>query len=390
LSVDNQAGYTPSAIRDSIHNILQTTATHDHIVNFHERDIPPKNRDPVTFQTLLHNLACERNRLNNDFSLMVEHRDGHDSNPDLQRAYEQDYIQRDQQYNRINRKMYQVYAASAYIIHDNNFLSYCKPALRNLLPINTACRLASLRQKTEDLTPELPPYQKIESPSTTQTKPEFANPRPTYSDVVREKLKPRSEWTKAQPPLMSDSEADNAWQFGNERLFGAKLTTTIAIEQEIATLQSQLARQRKIDTMQASSEPCPQLTSNAPSLETEQDNTTRRQAFYNAAERFSARCDQNEHEGLRMAKTIKRSHEDEQLWHSLIDKSPGTTHKNPKCKLPTRSQPSCTKPTPSAIIDISLVSYINLHIYVMLSELSLSSLFETIMTRIQHKIFYYC
>ena len=28
-----QAGYMPSAIRDSIHNILQTTSTHDHIVN---------------------------------------------------------------------------------------------------------------------------------------------------------------------------------------------------------------------------------------------------------------------------------------------------------------------------------------------------------------------
>jgi hypothetical protein len=78
---------------------------------------------------------------------MVDHRVGHDSNPDLQRAYEQDYIQRDPQYNRVNRKMFQVYAASAYIIHDNNFLSYCKPALRNL-PTNTACRLANLRQKT--------------------------------------------------------------------------------------------------------------------------------------------------------------------------------------------------------------------------------------------------
>jgi hypothetical protein len=98
-----KAGYTPnSAIQDSIHNILETTSTHDHIVNFHERDIPPKNRDPVTFQTL-HNLACERNRLDNDFSLMVEHGDGHDASPDVQRAYEQDYIQRDQQYNRINR-----------------------------------------------------------------------------------------------------------------------------------------------------------------------------------------------------------------------------------------------------------------------------------------------
>jgi hypothetical protein len=227
------------------------------------------------------------------------------SNPDLQRAYEQDYIQRDQQYNRINRKMYQVYAASAYIIHDNNFLPYCKPALRNLPSTNTACRLASLRQKTEDLTPEIPPYQKIQSPSTTQTKPEFANPRPTYSDVVREKLKPRSEWMKPQPPVMSDSEADNAWHLGNEGLFGTKPTTTSAIEHEIATLQSQLARQRKLDTMLSSSEPCPQLPSNIPSSEAEQDNTTQRQAFYNADERFSGRCDHNEHEGLRTAKTIK-------------------------------------------------------------------------------------
>jgi hypothetical protein len=83
--------------------------------------------------------------------------------------------------------------------------------------------------------------QKIQSPSTTQTKPEFANPRPTYSDVVREKLKPRSEWMKCQPAEMSDSEADNAWHLGNERLFGTKPTTTSAIEHEIATLQSQLA-----------------------------------------------------------------------------------------------------------------------------------------------------
>ena len=71
-----QVGHTPGAIRDSIKSILQTSATHDHIVNFHERDIPPKNRDPVTFQTL-HNLACERNRLDHNFSLMVEHGGGH-------------------------------------------------------------------------------------------------------------------------------------------------------------------------------------------------------------------------------------------------------------------------------------------------------------------------
>jgi hypothetical protein len=87
---------------------------------------------------------------------------------------------------------------------------------------------------------------------------------------------------------MSDSEADNAWHLGNERLCGTKPTTTSAIEHEIATLQSQLARQRKLDTMLSSSEPCPQLPFNVPSSEAEQDNTTRRQAFYHAAERFSS------------------------------------------------------------------------------------------------------
>ena len=93
---------------------------------------------------------------------------------------------------------------------------------------------------------------------------------------------------KTQPPLMSDSEADNAWHLGNDRLFGTKPTTTLAIEQEIATLQSQLARQRDIDNMQSSSAPGAQLTSNALLLNAEDNDTTRRQAFYNAAERFSS------------------------------------------------------------------------------------------------------
>jgi hypothetical protein len=97
--------------------------------------------------------------------------------------------------------MYQVYAASAYIIHDNNFLSYCKPALRSL-PTNTACRLASLRQKTEDLTPEIPPNQKTQSLSTTQTKPEFANPRPTYSG------RPLRLNTALAPPTMGRTSSD--------------------------------------------------------------------------------------------------------------------------------------------------------------------------------------
>jgi hypothetical protein len=43
-----------------------------------------------------------------------------------------------------------------------------------------------------------------------------------------------------------------------------------------------------------------------------------------------------------------RCHEGDQLRHILVGKSPGTTHKKAKGKLPTRSQPSRTKSTSSA------------------------------------------
>jgi hypothetical protein len=100
--------------------------------------------------------------------------------------------------------------------------------------------------------------------------------------------------------------------------------------------------------MQSSAEPCPQLTSQALPPEAEHDDTTRRQAFYKAAESFSAQCDQNEHEGLPAAKKTKRSHEGKQLRHNRVDKPPGATHKKAKGKLPTRSQPSRAKSIPSA------------------------------------------
>jgi hypothetical protein len=100
--------------------------------------------------------------------------------------------------------------------------------------------------------------------------------------------------------------------------------------------------------MQSSSASGPQLTSNVLLPNAEDNDTTRRQAFYNAAERFSARCDQNEHKGLPVAKTTKRSHEGEQLPHNPVEKFPGTTHKKAKGKPPTRSQPPRTKATPSA------------------------------------------
>jgi hypothetical protein len=113
-------------------------------------------------------------------------------------------------------------------------------------------------------------------------------------------------------------------------------------------LQSQLAQRRDIDNMQPSSEPLPRLSPNELQPKADDDDTKRREAFYNAAERFSARCDQNEQKGLLPSKTTKRGHEDEQLHHSLVEKSSALTHKKAKGKAPTRTQPSRTKAIPSA------------------------------------------
>jgi hypothetical protein len=105
------------------------------------------------------------------------------------RTYEAEYHKRDRAYNRLNRSMYHVYAASAHVIHDNNFLSYCRPSLRNL-PVATAYKLTTLKSTLDDK----PPYQTILRPTTTQTQPIFSTPRPSFADVVRPSLLPRAAW----------------------------------------------------------------------------------------------------------------------------------------------------------------------------------------------------
>jgi hypothetical protein len=40
-------------------------------------------------------------------------------------AYEAEHQKRDREYNRINRSMYHIDAASDHVINDRNFLSYC-------------------------------------------------------------------------------------------------------------------------------------------------------------------------------------------------------------------------------------------------------------------------
>jgi hypothetical protein len=136
--------------------------------------------------------------------------------------YEEEYARRNKEYNRLNRSMYHVYAASAHVIHDNNFLSYyCRPALRNL-PESTAYQLETLKaqlrppkaqlkpskaqqspsnNQLRPLDPAGPPYRTIQAPTHLQTQPVFNGSKPSYSDVVRPSLKPREPWMKEDPPL---------------------------------------------------------------------------------------------------------------------------------------------------------------------------------------------
>ncbi len=76
------------------------------------------------------------------------------------------------------------------------------------LPDNTAIKLTTLRAKTLADAAEQLPYTQVNCASTLQTKPVFPTSRPTYADVIRNDLVPRAEWMKAQPPYMSNEEAD--------------------------------------------------------------------------------------------------------------------------------------------------------------------------------------
>ncbi len=139
--------------------------------------------------------------------------------------YEAAYLQRDQEYHRLNRSMYHVYAASAHLIHDNNFLSYCRPSLRNL-PVATAHKLATLKDSLRPTTDDTAPYQTIQRPTTANTQPVFSAPRPSFADVVRPPLQLRQTWMKEQPPYMNEEEADRVWHRSNEALFGVRSPTT--------------------------------------------------------------------------------------------------------------------------------------------------------------------
>jgi hypothetical protein len=159
-----QKGYTPSEIRNKITRLVRESNPDQPILDFQEKDIPPINRDAHTYR-MLTDLLQQRNRMDEDFHLPPDAvaKDGTSLlNP---RTYEAEYLQRDKEYNRLNRSMYHIYAASAYVIHDNNFLSYCRPALRNL-PVATAFKLATLKLSLQTPPEDQPPYQTITRPTT--------------------------------------------------------------------------------------------------------------------------------------------------------------------------------------------------------------------------------
>ncbi len=210
-----QSGYTPTAIRDNIQSQLRNSDPAQPFIDFQERDIPPPDRDVRTHR-ILTDLMQDRDRVNRDFQIPLEGvaADGTAlGSTSIQEAYKR----RDTEYNRLNRSMFQTYAFSAYVIHDRNFASYCKPNLRNI-PGFTACKLENLKQSLRDKVMERPPYTTVQHPKRDTTQPVFSAPRPTYADV----LKPRAEWMKKQPPFSSDKDADNTWRQGNERMFGVE------------------------------------------------------------------------------------------------------------------------------------------------------------------------
>jgi hypothetical protein len=229
-----QPGYTPTEIRNNIQDMLRESDPDQQIVDFQKKDIPPQNRDEYTHR-ILTDLLRQRDQIDTDFHLPADSVGIHGQPLADPRTYEAEYHKRDRQYNRLNRSMYHVYAASAHVIHDNNFLSYCRPSLRNL-PVTTAFKLTTLKGTLDDQ----PPYQTIQRPTTAQTQPIFSASRPSFADVVRPALKPRSAWMSEVPPLMTDTEADKLWHQSNDALFGVHSPTTTELKQKINQLQQLL------------------------------------------------------------------------------------------------------------------------------------------------------
>ncbi len=96
-----QPGYTPTAIRTNIQNMLRDSKPEKHMVDFQAKDIPPRNRDPRTYH-ILTDLMSKRNQLDKDFHLPLNAVAADGTHLHTGPAYEQEYLKRDQEYNRLN------------------------------------------------------------------------------------------------------------------------------------------------------------------------------------------------------------------------------------------------------------------------------------------------
>jgi hypothetical protein len=129
----------------------------------------------------------------------------------IKRLIDRELERLEESYHDTNRTMYQIFASSKIIVHDNNFHTYCKPHLQNL-PTLCAIELQSIRTQLES--DEEPPYRPIQlDPLPEPTVPNYRSGESSSS------LKLRLQWMKNTPPFMSDADADAtyneacAWMF---------------------------------------------------------------------------------------------------------------------------------------------------------------------------------
>ncbi len=147
-----QKGYTPEEIRHTIKLILRQIPPGIHMVNFNPRDTPPQELDHQTHM-VLNALLTERDRTEHDLMLLCLGDVAQDGTKlDPSRDIDAEFSRLDTYQNDTNRTMYQVYSDSRFLVHDNSFLTYCRPHLRNL-SINTAFELQELRTELEDASP---------------------------------------------------------------------------------------------------------------------------------------------------------------------------------------------------------------------------------------------
>ena len=208
-------GKNPISLRHNITHTLSTLKPEQYIEAFQLKDIPPSETDHRT-HTVLHTLMQERNAQSRAMESLLDRISTEPTMTDNDIVIDEAYNKLDRIQNDTNRSMHQIFAASKYIIHENNFVSYCKPHLKNL-PSSTGYELQALRNQMDD--EEKPPYRPIQNdPLPRPTIPTFQNTLQQHYH-----LKPRTHWMRDTPPFLTDEEADNtyhaacAWTFGTNK-----------------------------------------------------------------------------------------------------------------------------------------------------------------------------